>query len=47
VSVVIDAIRALTLTGDARDQVIKAVAWIVGIIAVCVPIAVARYRKAT
>lgn len=47
VSVVIDAVRALTLTGDARDDVIKAVAWIVGIIAVSVPIAVARYRKAT
>jgi hypothetical protein len=26
--------------------VIKAIAWIVGIIAVCAPIAVARYRRA-
>jgi len=25
----------------------KAIAWIVGIVAVCAPIAVARYRKAT
>jgi ABC-2 type transport system permease protein/oleandomycin transport system permease protein len=47
VSVVIDAARALTMTGHARDEVIKAVAWIVAIIAVCVPIAVARYRRVT
>jgi ABC-2 type transport system permease protein/oleandomycin transport system permease protein len=47
VSVVIDAARELTLTGDARDEVLKALAWIVAIVAVCVPIAVARYRRAT
>jgi len=47
VSVVINAVRELTITGDVTSEVWKAVAWIVGITAVCVPIAVARYRKVT
>jgi ABC-2 type transport system permease protein/oleandomycin transport system permease protein len=46
VSVVVDAARALTLGGPTTDKVIKAVLWIVAIIAVCAPIAIARYRRA-
>ena len=37
---------ALTLGGPTQTYVIQAVAWIVGIIAVCAPIAVAKYRRA-
>ena len=32
--------------GPTSEYVIKAIIWIVGIIAVCAPIAVARYRRA-
>jgi ABC-2 type transport system permease protein/oleandomycin transport system permease protein len=46
VSLVINAVRALTLGGPTGSAVLKAVAWIVGITAVCAPIAVARYRRA-
>jgi ABC-2 type transport system permease protein len=46
VSVVVNAARALTIGGPTSEYVIKALIWIVGIIAVCAPIAVARYRKA-
>jgi ABC-2 type transport system permease protein/oleandomycin transport system permease protein len=46
VSVVVDAARALTLGGPTTDKVIKAVIWIVAIVAVCAPIAIARYRRA-
>jgi ABC-2 type transport system permease protein/oleandomycin transport system permease protein len=45
VSVVVDAVRALTVGGPTSSVVLKAVAWIVGITAVCAPIAVARYRR--
>jgi ABC-2 type transport system permease protein/oleandomycin transport system permease protein len=44
--VVVNAARALTIGGPTSEYVIKAIIWIVGIIAVCAPIAVARYRKA-
>jgi ABC transporter DrrB family efflux protein len=47
VSVVVDAARALTIGGGSASDVIAALAWIVGIIAVCAPIAVARYRRVT
>ncbi|MFA5883931.1 MAG: ABC transporter permease [Acidimicrobiia bacterium] len=50
VSVVINAVRYLTIgtsPGTDASSVPKAIAWIVGIIVVCAPIAVARYRKAT
>jgi ABC-2 type transport system permease protein/oleandomycin transport system permease protein len=47
VSVVVNAVRALTLGGATAPRVLSAVAWIVGIIAVCAPLAVARYRRAT
>jgi ABC-2 type transport system permease protein/oleandomycin transport system permease protein len=46
VSIVVDAARALTIGGPTAEYVLKALAWIVGIIAVCAPIAVARYRRA-
>jgi ABC transporter DrrB family efflux protein len=47
VSVVVDAVRDLTLNRPAGSHVVQAVAWIVGIVAVCAPIAVARYRQVT
>ena len=47
VSVVVDAVRDLTLANDATSHVLQAIAWIVGIIAVCAPLAVARYRQVT
>ena len=47
VSVVVDAARALTIGSDnTAERVIKALIWIVGIVAVCAPIAVNRYRRA-
>lgn len=45
VSVVVDAVRGLTYGGSTPEEVLAALAWIVGIVAVCVPIAVARYRR--
>ena len=49
VSVVVDAARYLSIggIGTHASSVPKAIAWIVGIVAVCAPIAVARYRKVT
>jgi ABC-2 type transport system permease protein/oleandomycin transport system permease protein len=50
VSVVINAVRYLTIgagPGLNASSVPKAIAWIVAIVVVCAPIAVARYRKAT
>jgi ABC-2 type transport system permease protein/oleandomycin transport system permease protein len=47
VSVVVDAVRDLTLGFSAGSDVLQALAWIVGIVAVCAPIAVARYRRVT
>jgi ABC-2 type transport system permease protein/oleandomycin transport system permease protein len=49
VSVVINAVRYLTIApspGTDASSVPKAIAWIVAIILVCAPIAIARYRKA-
>ena len=45
VSVVVDAVRGLTYGGATTREVLAAVAWIVGIVAVCAPLAVARYRR--
>ena len=45
VSVVVDAIRVLTIGGPAQSKVLTALAWIIGIIAVGAPLAVARYRR--
>jgi ABC-2 type transport system permease protein len=41
----VNAIRALTQGGDLAGPLIRSLLWIVAIIAVFVPLAVARYRK--
>ena len=45
VSAVVDAVRVLTIGGPASSKVLTAAAWIVGIVAVAAPLAVARYRR--
>jgi ABC-2 type transport system permease protein len=45
VSVVCDAVRDLTAGGPASGDVLGAIAWIVGIVVVCAPIAVRQYRR--
>ncbi len=45
VSVVVDAVRDLTVGGATRGDVLGALAWIVGIIVVFAPIAVFLYRR--
>jgi ABC transporter DrrB family efflux protein len=45
VSIVVNAVRALTYGGPTKTYLIQAIAWIVGIIAVCAPLAVAKYRR--
>ncbi|HLZ68858.1 MAG TPA: ABC transporter permease [Dehalococcoidia bacterium] len=45
VSVVVNAARDLTLGKPVGGDFWQAVAWIAGIVAVCAPIAVARYRR--
>jgi ABC-2 type transport system permease protein/oleandomycin transport system permease protein len=47
VSVVCDAARHLTLGLPAGTATLKALAWIVGIVAVFAPLAVRKYRKVT
>ncbi|MGH9206795.1 MAG: ABC transporter permease, partial [Acidimicrobiales bacterium] len=47
VTIVVNAVRSLTLGGPTSSNVVKAIIWILGIIAVCAPLAVARYRRAT
>lgn len=46
VSVVVEAVRDLTIGGPTSSDVLIALAWCVGIVAVFAPMAVARYRKA-
>ena len=46
VTVVVDAVRGLTLGHPSTQWTVGAVLWIVGIVAVCAPIAVNRYRRA-
>ncbi len=46
VSVVVEAVRDLTIGGPTSAHVLAAIAWCVGIVAVCAPLAVARYRSA-
>jgi ABC-type multidrug transport system permease subunit len=41
----VDATRALTLGGPTSGPLLKAVAWILGILAVVVPLAIHRYRR--
>ena len=45
VTIVVNAVRDLTLGGPTSGDVLKAIAWIVAIVAICAPLAVARYRK--
>jgi ABC-2 type transport system permease protein/oleandomycin transport system permease protein len=47
VSIVIDAVRSLTYGGQfsSTGKVVSAIAWVVGIIAVTAPLAVAVYRR--
>ena len=46
VSIVVTAVRALCLGGETMEPVLKAIACIVGILAVFGPLAVAKYRRA-
>lgn len=45
VSILASAVRALSLGGPTATYVIQSILWCVAIIAVCVPLAVWRYRK--
>jgi ABC-2 type transport system permease protein/oleandomycin transport system permease protein len=44
-TVAVDAVRALALGEDATTDVLKALAWTVGLTAVIAPLAVRQYRK--
>ena len=46
-SVVVDAIRALSLGGPGGGHVVRSLLWTAGLLAVFGPFAVARYRRAT
>jgi ABC transporter DrrB family efflux protein len=46
VSVTASAVRALVLGGPTSSDVLQALAWCVGILAIAAPLAVWRYRKA-
>ncbi len=46
VSAVVEAVRDLTIGGPASSHVLQALAWSIGIVAICAPLAVARYRRA-
>jgi ABC transporter DrrB family efflux protein len=45
VTVVVDAVRDLTHGGPTTSHLVQAIAWIVAIIAICAPLAVAKYRR--
>jgi ABC-2 type transport system permease protein/oleandomycin transport system permease protein len=45
-SVIVDAVRDLTLSQPAASDLLGALAWIVGIVAVAAPVAVYFYRRA-
>jgi oleandomycin transport system permease protein len=50
VSITVDAVRGLLLGGTnvgifTRTKVLESLAWIVGLLAVFVPLAISRYRK--
>lgn len=47
VTVTVDALRALVLGGPTAEQVWQALAWIIGLLVVTVPVAVLRYRRTT
>ncbi|MGH2772965.1 MAG: ABC transporter permease [Actinomycetota bacterium] len=46
VSVAADAVRALSIGGPTAGDVIATLAWSAGILLVCVPLAIWRYRRA-
>jgi ABC transporter DrrB family efflux protein len=43
----VDATRALALGGPTSGPLLKAIAWILGILAVVIPLAIHRYRRVT
>ena len=45
-SVVVDAMRALSLGGAAQGHVVRSLAWTAALLAVFIPLAVKRYRRA-
>jgi ABC-2 type transport system permease protein/oleandomycin transport system permease protein len=45
VSVTASAVRALMVGGPTAELVVKAIAWIVAIVAISAPLAVWRYRR--
>ncbi|HEU5469488.1 MAG TPA: ABC transporter permease [Actinophytocola sp.] len=47
ITITVDALRALCLGGPTATHVWHALAWITGLLAVTIPIAVLRYRRAT
>ena len=47
ITVITDALRALCLGGATSRPVAEAAAWLLGLLAVTVPAAIARYRRAT
>ena len=47
VSVVVDATRALMVGDPTSSSVLVALAWTVGLLAILIPLAVRRYRRAT
>jgi ABC transporter DrrB family efflux protein len=47
ITVITDALRALCLDGPAARPAAEAAAWLIGLLAVTVPAAIARYRHAT
>ena len=46
VSVTASAVRGLMLGGPVASDLLQSLAWCLGIIAVCAPLAVWRYRRA-
>lgn len=47
VTVTVDALRVLTLGGPTTRPVLQALAWIAGLLAVTMPLSIARYRRTT
>jgi ABC-2 type transport system permease protein/oleandomycin transport system permease protein len=47
ISVIVKAMRALAVGGEIATPVLHTLLWIVGLVAVFVPLAVSRYRRAT
>jgi ABC transporter DrrB family efflux protein len=47
ITATVDALRALCLGGPTTRPVLEALAWIAGLLALAVPLAIARYRRTT